>query len=134
MLPSYKGGINSEPNFKKTGTVTAKTAINIKTTTLRLLNAQARTFLWHLARKREAKCSSNARGLVLRRNIIIKAGTKVIESTAPKKTENIWVAAIGRKSLPSCPTKLKSGKNPITVTISDENIGAPTSFIASIIT
>src|SRR3989338_503511 len=99
MLPSYKGGINSDPNFKNTGTVTPRADKSKITVSFLWTNVQLKIFLWALFKNLVAKWSSNALGFTLRKNIIIRAGTSVTESTAAKKIVNICVAAIGLKSL-----------------------------------
>ena len=64
------------------------------------------------------------------RKVTISAGTSVMAKRDANDIENVFASASGRKSRPSCPSSVNTGRNETVSTKSAPNIDGPSSRAA----
>ena len=131
MLPSLRGGMNSFPRPRNTGTVASNARKAAPITGQRKRTTKRITGLYAATRARFSGLDSP---LIRPRTIqTAKAGVSVTARMAAKAMEYVLVYAKGLNSRPSVPSRANTGRKDTVIMSKEKKMLGPTSCMAVII-
>ena len=130
IVPSSTGGMNSLPIRDHGIQVTISVATAIHTTGHRWRSTEVINGRYILMRNRLIGFA-RSRKIRPRTKAPIITGTSVTDSKLDAAIANVFVNANGRKSRPSCPSSVNTGRNETVMISNEKNSAGPTSCAAS---